>query len=89
MENLTGHHRQAGGRVMTRHAILQAARRTEPCAVDGATPGHPCDCAPGVHLCRIFLCADHQHITLLDAVSVIPDADQFSGRLIVLDEVTP
>jgi len=41
-----------------------------------------------VHLCRIFLCADHQHITLLDAVSVIPDGDQFSGRLIVLDEVT-
>lgn len=73
---------------MTTHAICVQARH-EPCSVCRAAPEQPCvaDC-PAVHLSRICLAAHHGRITRLDEASVMHDADVFTGRSLVLDEVT-
>jgi hypothetical protein len=73
------------------HAMCQAARAHEDCAVCGAKAGHPCDpdiCDGAVHLCRIALATHDGHITMLDFATVIHDADVFAGWSLVLDEVT-
>ena len=70
---------------MTLHGIVQTAQLREQCSVCGCQPGEACRCAPGVHLCRIALAAHDGHITQADLVSVLYDADVFTGASIVLD----
>jgi hypothetical protein len=70
------------------HAMCQAARAHEDCAVCHATKTHPCDCPGAVHLCRIALAAHEGHITMRDFAAVIHDADVFTGASLVLDEVS-
>src|SRR5690348_4814427 len=71
---------------MNTHAMCQAARAHEPCAVCHAKAGYPCDRDGAVHLCRIALATHDGHITMLDFATVIHDADVFAGWSLILDE---
>lgn len=73
----------------SRHIICDVARRGEPCTVCHVAAGQPCAAPrPGVHLCRICRAATDGLITMLDEVSVMHDADVFTGASLVLDEVS-
>ena len=77
-----------GHALMSQHAIVAAARHHEQCTVCGCPPDAPCDCAPGVHLCRVYLAAHDGHLTYADAASVTGNR-VFAGYSVVPDpEVT-
>ena len=69
---------------MNIHGICEVARRGEPCSVCHILAGQSCP-GGGVHLCRICLAAHDGLITMLDAASVMHDADVFTGASLVLD----
>lgn len=68
---------------VTRLGIVQTAQLREPCNVCGCPAEKPCDCAPGVHLCRVLLLASDGHITRANAAELMYDADVYDGRQVI------